>query len=122
MPFIVPTFPLIARIWTHGQFPGGEPRLDTPCQLRAPNPNTPNSVGGLVAGSLGIIALFPPGTDIRDGYSGVTNSSDTIEIPVDSGRYYTVGYVNDIALGFPNVHRYAVLAKTTNLPWPEPLP
>jgi hypothetical protein len=62
--------------------------------------------------------LFPPGTDIRDG-SG-PSGIDSLECPAGSGRYYYVTNVDDIAKGFANEHRYALVQKYP--PWPEPIP
>ena len=63
--------------------------------------------------------LLPAGTDIRGGPQ-VDPAQDLVEVPAGSGRYYVVEYVDDVAKGFPNEHRFAVIFAAN--PWPEPIP
>lgn len=70
-------------------------------------------------------ALFPPGTDIRD--ASLFHNPDALEIPFGSGRFYWVAFCDDIAKGFTNEHRWAVIPKLfTNgfydYRWPTPMP
>lgn len=71
-------------------------------------------------------ALFPIGTDIRD--TSVHPNPDIVEIPAGTGRYYWVVYCDDIAKGFTNEHRWAVIQKVYGYGifsiyhWPTPMP
>lgn len=67
-----------------------------------------------------MLLRLPPLTDIRDGILGTTGR-DNCEVPAGSGRFYAVIYVDDVAKGFTNEHRYAMIAKGSR-PWPEPIP
>jgi hypothetical protein len=62
--------------------------------------------------------LFPAGTDVRDNYS--VPGADIIEFPAGSKRYYGVKQVDDVAKGFANEFRFAVIYKLA--PWPSPIP
>lgn len=123
MAFVLPTFPIVCDIYSAGTPPpAGTPRIaGQACQLRAPAAN--NMV--LIA-SLGTVSsvslLLPPLTDIRDQFNTPINSADYVEVPAGSGRTYRVIWVDDIAKGFPNEHRYAILQKVLGLPWPTPTP
>lgn len=122
MAFVLPTFNLDCDVYTFGTLIPGTPRLTTPAQLRAPSMQF---AGAIPVGSLGfpaVCALFPPGTDIRDGVATPGNSSDFIDLPAGSGCWYFVIRVFDIAKGFPNEHRYAVISKATTMLWPVPMP
>jgi hypothetical protein len=63
--------------------------------------------------------LVEKGTDIRDG--SATVRGDTVECPAGTGRFYRVGYVDDVAKGFPNEYRVALLSKR-GPSWPTPIP
>jgi hypothetical protein len=74
--------------------------------------------------------LVPAGTDIRDMSQGGPDQ-DIIEVPADSGRWYSVSLVDDIGKGFDNEHRYALINKIyegvseilyPGLLWPTPMP
>src|ERR1700676_857108 len=47
-------------------------------------------------------------------------NGDEVEVPANSGRFYQVQAVDDVALGFPNEHRFALLTQTPL--WPNPIP
>jgi hypothetical protein len=64
------------------------------------------------------ILLVPKASDVRD--YGSATGPDVVEVPVASGRFYAVRYVDDVGGGFPNEHRFAVLEKL--IPWPTPIP
>ena len=122
MAFVLPTFVLECAVHTYEVHPTiGPLRFIVECQLRAPdmsvaalNAITPNLVCGQVL-------LLPKLTDIRDFNSALGNMQDHIEVPVNSGCYYDAMYVGDIAKGFDNEHRYAILRKRGN-GFPVPMP
>lgn len=98
MPFVIPSFPLSCNIYTNGGGPPAAPRLVSVCQLRwGPSRTSQNYVG----------LLLPAGTDIRGLYH--STSSDVVECPAGSGRLYRCVWMDDVAPGFTNVHREAVL-------------
>jgi len=80
----------------------------------------------LSAQSMSSSILFPKLTDIRD--SSCIGGPDVIECPKFSGRFYWVSYVDDIAKGFANEHRWAVIQKIWTYGqwaiyrWPTPIP
>lgn len=122
MPFVLPTFNLSCNIYTRPWNGTDPPRLVVDCQLRGQGNNFKAwaySVTGFVGASW---ALFPPGTDLRDGFTTSGSNSDLVELPAGSGRFYGVGYVDDLGRGFPNEHRFAILTKSIAYPWPVPIP
>lgn len=70
--------------------------------------------------------LVPALTDLRD--SSIAGNPDMVEVPAGSLRFYWVVYVEDIAKGFANEHRWAVIQKVYNYGaynyphWPSPMP
>lgn len=73
--------------------------------------------------------LLPPGTDVRDMNQNIP-ANDVLEVPSGSGRWYAVALVDDVAKGFDNEHRYALINKISarvnatdfaGLYWPTPL-
>lgn len=122
MAFVLPTFPLVCKVVTFVGNPVGQPaRLTTPCQLRAPNVSYASSWVTVQSFAPGIMVLFPKGTDIRDKWCSPVNSPDYLEIPENSGRWYFATYVDDIAKGFANEHRFAHVGKVQNPLWPTPI-
>lgn len=75
--------------------------------------------------------LLPALTDIRDA-ACASGYTDIVEVPDGSGRWYSVEYVDDVAKGFTNEYRVAVLSKAFDdgyvsnhfpgLKWPSPIP
>lgn len=123
MAFVLPTFNLTCDIYSWGSTIPGTPRIaNQPCQLRAPSLTTRTSLTGLTVGGMTSYLLLPPGVDIRDMNSTPISSGDFVEVPSGSGRVYLVIYVDDIARGFPNEHRLAILTKNVSFPWPVPTP
>lgn len=133
--FVPPQFPLSMNIWRMGIPYVFADRLFfdiVPCQLRwwgqEIKPFTGNIfTEGISAGSIAV--LCPAGTDIRDESCG--GGADLVEVPDASGRFYLVGYADDVAKGFANEYRCALLLKVfgENLPnfvgfplWPTPIP
>lgn len=80
----------------------------------------------LASQSMSSSLLFPKNTDIRD--SSCSGGPDVIECPKNSGRFYWVSYVDDIAKGFDNEHRWCVVQKVWTYGswsiyrWPSPIP
>lgn len=73
--------------------------------------------------------LIPALTDVRSRMQ--VADPDVLEIPSGSGRWYKAESVDDIGKGFPNEHRYVLLAqlseaidpvKAAGLFWPVPMP
>jgi hypothetical protein len=109
MPYVVPTFNLIANLWRNPWVvpPIGAPALVVPCQLRVYRAYIDSS-----------ILLLPALTDIRDDQVG--SFADLVEVPAGSGRFYQVLWVDDVAKGFANEYRGAHIYKTGI--WPIPIP
>jgi hypothetical protein len=117
MPFRLPTLNLTVRIFTG---PGGAPppvavpvgpkRLETSCQLTYGRRVNVASTGGTAAPGIPVQAmslLIAKLTDIRGLQDTV--SYDIVEVPSGSNRWYWVSCVDDIAKGFANEHRSAVI-------------
>ena len=62
--------------------------------------------------------MLPRGTDIRD--LKAAGGGDLVEVPSGSGRFYNIAFVDDIGLGFPNEHRFAMAVGIPT--WPIPFP
>jgi len=131
MGFRVPSFNLSAFVWSRDDVPPGPvvagtlppPRIDgLQCQLRAAGKQS-TTQDEPHTWSFGPALLCPAGSDIRDWacFDGLAmDKPDLVEVPRESGRYYTVAYVDDVAKGFPNEYRIAYLVK--NPYWPIPVP
>lgn len=116
MAFSVPVMPLLCNI-TQPDFPNspGIPTppyrlVDVPCNLAWGRRTNSASSGG--TGSPGtpiscIDLLLPKLTDIRGPQDDT--SADVVECPAGSGRWYFVVAVDDVAKGFSNEYRLAVL-------------
>lgn len=127
MAYKLPVFNLNANIWRNAH----DPTMVAPdgvasvCLAFGRHVSAPYSGG---TASLGVVsvspqALFPLGTDVRDGGDG--NGQDIVEIPAGTGRYYFVVFADSIGRGFSNEHILAVLNKTWQLgglAWPAPTP
>lgn len=77
---------------------------------------------------MGFGLLVPAGTDLRDECTD-PGVADCVEVPADSGRFYLVDGVDDVAKGFPNEYRLGILVKVAGpglMPtfplWPSPIP
>lgn len=113
----IPTFNLVCRVW-YGFVPIppiGAPNLDNvPCQLLA---------GEFVFGVYTPMDMFlkvPAGTNIHYSRTGAFVGADTVECPKGSGHYYRLTYVNDVARGFANQHRFAIMTEAGVPPTPIP--
>jgi len=130
----IPEFPLLCDIYDLPppvDFVTRVFRLQSVCQLRLFGREKPLSGSPTPGGNLLVVGssiLFPAGTDVRDG-SCLLGTTDLIECPPTSGRWYIVTYVDDVARGFPNEYRFAAVDKVIdginypNFPmWPTPIP
>ena len=120
--YVLPIFPVTANVWRgNDAFPQPVPDLATEAVLLRNEQII--TVGGNQLETM--LMKFPALTDVRDAYS-IGATADYIEYPAASGRYYRVLYVDDLAKGFPNQHRFAVVYKTVNPQtgalWPVPIP
>lgn len=132
MSFTVPQFPLSVDIYS-GPWLSRSLRLSTvgnlaPGRRNFPFPTFDNPNSLIVNDSLTL--LLPPGTDVRDMHCNIP-FNDLVEVPAGSGRWYGVTLVDDSGKGFPNEHRWALLAKISQrtdatayagLFWPSPIP
>jgi len=132
MAFTIPTFNLTCKIWAGPNPPSGAPRLSSVCNLamgRRTMPSFPHE-DTFVAPHMLAQLLLPAGTDIRDASCSPATSGDVVEVPAGTGRYYYVLEVDDFGKGFPNEHRWALLAKAcaayfapfAGVDWPTPIP
>jgi hypothetical protein len=132
MGFRTPSFNLVCNIWTRSDVPAGAitaapaapPRITPDCQLRHPGKQS-TAQDELRWWAFSAELLLPAGTDVRDDFTldpglAVTNQPDFVEVPAGSGRWYTVVQVEDVAKGFPNEYRVAMIFKNKN--WPVPTP
>lgn len=135
MAYTLPTFNLTCNVYTNnGDWLTKVFRSIISCQLRGPQqgPRVGSTLDFGFGGTGAVpLLLLPSGADVRDlsVYPAVSTSADLIEVPAGSGRWYTAWLVDDIAKGFPNEHRFALLSKayangnTLHVPpWPIPIP
>jgi hypothetical protein len=132
MAFNVPEFPLLCNIWAGPNPPVGAPRLSAACNLGMGRRSMPMAEGMDQFNLTHMLAqlLLPAGTDIRDLSCSPATSGDIVEVPAGTGRYYVVVSVDDLGKGFPNEHRFALLAKACSatfasfagVDWPTPIP
>jgi len=116
MIYTLPDFNLTILVWRGPTAfpPVGPSALTTSANL------TPGRRGPLLPSFDGqdMFLLLPAGTDIRSAITGGAN--DTVEVPAGTGRYYEVTFVDDVAKGFANEHRFALLMQRGI--WPTPIP
>lgn len=120
MAYTLPTFNLIVNLWHGGAVPPAPPDVVTVGNLTPGRRNiTPYylvPVGADAPANMWL--LLPRGTDVRDGKA--VSGADLAEVPAGSGRYYNVDFVDDLASGFANEHRFCQLRGIG--PWPVPFP
>lgn len=114
MAFRVPTLNILCNIGTPPipnvpGIPAFPSRLrDVPCQLSQGRRSRSFSTGGTTTPGVPVqtcqLAVAKL-TDIRGPQDTV--SFDMVEVPVGTGRWYTVYFVDDVGRGFPNEHRVA---------------
>lgn len=119
MAYSVPKMPLLFNAWGYLTPLADPPRLSgRPCQLRGPAFPGAITTGGNLQQPFHWILVVPKREDLRDGWNGF--SPDFIECPAGTGRFYRVLFVDDIARGFTNEYRIAILTK--HGAWPTPIP
>jgi hypothetical protein len=121
--YVLPAFNLSVGIWRDPHLPPLLPDLVIRGNL------SPGEIGSMhdpVAVGAGQPLRFvlmwlrcPPLSDLRP--FSLTPSADLVEVPLGSGRFYFVFDVDDVGKGFPNEHRFALLAKGGPT-WPFPIP
>jgi len=127
MAFRLPSFNLTVNIWRTTTPLTNPPDVVSTCNLSPGRLVTMQGEGAALseaeAGSVQayMIVRLPANTDIRDGFRTFLARGDTVEIPAGTLRYYYVWYVDDIAKGFTNEHRFALVVKA-DAGWPEPIP
>lgn len=142
MGFPVPTFNTPVNLWrastvSAGPFPLPAPDLTFNANLSyAKGRNQYNfsqQVSGRLQFVIGVELLCPKLTDIR-GHTAALWNGDLVEVPAGSLRLYTVGFVEDVAKGFSNEYRLAIILQLSSqmitytvLPWgayawPQPTP
>jgi hypothetical protein len=129
--FRLPAFNLTANIW---RVNGVARTYAAPDVITLCNLSQGRRVLAPVAKAAGVPApyypselLLPPLTDVRGFWNGV--NQDVIEVPAGSKRFYSVIQVDDVAKGFANEYRLALMlyqvAGNSNLiggPYPAPVP
>ena len=124
MPFRVPRFPLRYNLW---RFPYNfvlPPDQTGVCQLRSGrwvHHGAIDNEGSPIGFYEPKKVLFPKGEDLRSNEWGHT--PDYVEIPAGSLRFYVLASVDDVAKGFSNEYRYALVITAIPIgPAPVPLP
>ena len=122
MAFRLPTFNMVAAIYNHYGppfLPRPVPRVTALCQLRLMR--TAFASNQAAAITTGPLLLVPKLTDIRpsSGFGASIANPDIVEVPQNSGRFYTTVQVEDVSKGFTNEHRAAQLSQ---LPLAVPFP
>ncbi len=122
----LPQFPLVAFIWRLGNPTTNPPDGTTPAQLH--DVVVSRQVSGLPGVNRQLMTRFiymPKGTDVRPSWTAA--EGDTVECPAGTGRYYTVLDVDDVAKGFANEFRVALVGVNGGSAglvtiWPMPIP
>lgn len=77
-----------------------------------PRSNNVTSALNTVAASQALLLKLPARTDVRDDVT--LTRGDRVELPDWTGGPLSVVYVYDVAFGFPNEYRVAVLARANS--------
>lgn len=122
MSFTLPTFPLDVGVWHPGHVPPAPPDAVVKGNLAYGKRVSTQFWDWATTDQSAVFAqlLLPPLTDVRDFSCAL--GADVVEVPLSSGRFYSVQFVDDLGKGFPNEHRFALLAKDVTSPWPTPIP
>jgi len=120
MGFRLPNFNVACNVWNNGPTipPAGPPTFTVNGNL-SPGKLTisqKNAAGAFPQFTM--LLRVPALTDLR-GYNFATAS--VLECPAASGRFYQCWYVDDIAKGFPNEHRFCEMWQDP-VTWPLPTP
>lgn len=132
MAFSVPTFPIDCDVYS-GPWLTKAFRFNTVCNLalgrRVQQQFQDFDVPEVQASSLQMALLVPLLTDFHDKAMNLEN--DVIECPAGSGRWYGLEAFDDVAKGFDNEYRIAIITKISaavdstryaGLYWPTPVP
>jgi hypothetical protein len=121
MGFSVPNFNLDCNVWHLPSAPPAAPSLVVKANL---------ALGRRISSYQGLYSpdnepvmslLLNPGEDVRGPQC--TGGGSIVEVPAGTGRFYRVIGVDDSGKGFPNEHRVALIAWTTDFgQWPSPIP
>ncbi|MBA0087220.1 MAG: hypothetical protein HRJ53_19730 [Acidobacteria bacterium Pan2503] len=109
MAFKIPTFNLTCNVWRNALAPApyATPDLALPCNL-TPGKRVFTPLSATVfAFRYPMELLLPVGSDVRAMWNGA--NQDLIEVPAGSKRFYSVLWVDDVAKGFANEYRVAVI-------------
>lgn len=120
MPISPPTYPILCNLYTSDDPLGTLRVFHAPCNLAWGSRVNVPSTGGTSAIGVPLVTtqiIVPPTTDIRGASS--TTGSDACEVPAGSGRWYTVVYADFAGLGFPNVHKNAILQQHVPFKTPD---
>lgn len=111
MAFRLPAMPITVNIWRSVGVGGFyvSPDVTTVANLTPGKRITVvrSTVPTTVEEAFEMYLLLPKLTDIRCVWNGI--SPDMVEVPAGSLRFYDVAYVDDIAKGFANEHRFAII-------------
>lgn len=124
MAFVIPNFNLPVGIWNDPDIYGVDPPTLTGLgALMHPKKNVYDTSAGAQLGNqdIGMYLLLPALTDIRD-FINVAGINSVVEVPLGSGRVYSVNNVDDVAKGYANEYRLAIIQKVAGLWWPVPIP
>jgi hypothetical protein len=135
--FRVPEFNLSVNIWRWGTGVSNPPDVTAQGNLSPGRRVFTGASFTEVAASnppMFMELMLPAGTDVRYSPLSPGISGDMVEVPAGTGRYYYVCQVDDVAKGFSNEYRLALMlpamgsvweATTTengNEVWPVPYP
>jgi hypothetical protein len=146
MAFIPPTFNLVCDIWRNAQWRANWPLftaaptiVNQPCQLRVGSLRVNALVNSQEGGNLSEL-LVPALTDVRQANFQTSDFPawyDVVECPSGSSRFFFIVAVTDVAKGFSNEYRVAVVEPSVEWesaiyagrplypyapPWPLPYP
>ncbi len=117
MAYRVPNFNLTVHIWRGATGIALPPDVVTVGQLRA-GIHINTGYDATLADAVYWAIALPPLVDVRDLFCA--SGPDKLEAPAGSGRFYLVRHVDDVAKGFPNEYRQAIVTKFSV--WPQPIP
>jgi hypothetical protein len=122
--YVIPQMPLTIGVWRFSNWASTIPPANPPDSTYEANLTPGRRVFGSDVVSASFLLVLAA-DDIRfseDGlqlpFSGV--NPDLVEVPLGSGRYYTVVDTEYIGMGFANEHQGIVIEKT--VPWPVGAP
>jgi hypothetical protein len=104
MAYKIPAMPSQVGVWRNSTGGIGLPSLVIMAQIRL----IKDAFFGIGGGSAGAMLLCcETSSDLRP--TGSTSFCDFVEAPLHSGKWYYIASVSDVALGFPNTYRAAVI-------------